>query len=44
MLPLENDGRLLRQVSIKGEDVQDLMITAVEYCYELVDRLPQAIE
>jgi putative transposase len=31
-------------VGIKGEDVQDLMITAVEYGFGPVNRLPQTVE
>ena len=37
-------GHVATTEGIKGEDVQDLMITAVEYRFGPVNRLPQTIE
>jgi putative transposase len=37
-------GHVVTTEGIKGEDVQDLMITAVEYRFGPVSRLPQTIE
>jgi len=37
-------GHVATTEGIKGEDVRDLMVTAVEHRFGLVNRLPQAIE